>query len=184
MDDVPHIDLLIRGEATHIRGGRLDLTFASSDLSPGATWQVHPTLTSDHFATLTTLSVAPPVPPLPQPRWNIRRADWHKLQAVLDEWWASYQPPANLHHQERDLTAVIMMAVNAAIPKFPQGRRHHPNWWFYNEEVREHNHRVNVHRKLYKKRPNTPTNLRLLQDVVARARQVSQQAKEAKWLEW
>ncbi|XP_076052833.1 uncharacterized protein LOC143032247 [Oratosquilla oratoria] len=56
-------------------------------------------------------------------------------------------------------------------------------WQFYNEEVREHNHRVNIHRKLYKRRP-TPTNLRLLQDVVARAREVSLKAREAKWLEW
>lgn len=36
---------------------------------------------------------------------------------------------------------------------------------------------------LYKKRPN-PTNVRFLQDVVARARQVSLRAKEAKWLKW
>ncbi len=49
--------------------------------------------------------------------------------------------------------------------------------------MREHNHRVNQHRKLYKRRPN-PNNLRLLQDVVARARQVFLRAREAKWLEW
>ncbi|KAK4307363.1 hypothetical protein Pmani_020882 [Petrolisthes manimaculis] len=40
-----------------------------------------------------------------------------------------------------------------------------------------------MHRKLYKKRPN-PNNLRLLQEEVARARQVSMRAKEDKWLEW
>ena len=183
LEDIPDVHLLNTGEATHVHGGRLDLTLVSGDLTPGATWQVHPTLTSDHYATLTTLAVAPPAPPRPPPRWNIRRADWAKFQAVLDEWWATYDPPENLHQQERDLTAALERAADAAIPRCSQGRPHRPNWWYYNEEVREHNHRVNVHRKLYKKRP-TPTNLRLLQDVVARARQVSLQAQEAKWLEW
>ncbi|XP_063854131.1 uncharacterized protein LOC135096523 [Scylla paramamosain] len=183
LEEIPHVCLLNTGEATHTRGGRLDLTLVSSDLAAGATWQVHPTLTSDHFATLTTLPVAPPVPPRPPPRWNIRRADWTKFQASLDEWWAAYQPPADLHQQERDLTTAIQTAAAAAIPRCTPSRRHRTDWWYYNEEVREHNHRVNQHRKLYKRRPN-PNNLRLLQDVVARARQVSLRAREAKWLEW
>ncbi|XP_076044675.1 uncharacterized protein LOC143027293 [Oratosquilla oratoria] len=172
-------------------GGRLDLTLASNDLAAGATWRVHPTLTSDHFATLTTdhfatlttLPVAPPAPPLPPPRWNIGRADWASFQASLDEWWAAYQPPVDLHQRERDLTAAIERAANAPIPRKAPSRRHRPNWWFYNEEVWEHNHRVNIHRKLYKRRPN-PISLRLLQDVVSRAREVSLKAREAKWLEW
>ena len=144
---------------------------------------MHPTLTSDHFDTLTTVPVAPPAPPCPPPRWNIRRADWPKFQASLGEWWSAYQPPADLHQQERDLTAALQRAADVAIPRSAPNRRRRPDWWFYNEEVREHNHRVTVHRKLYKRRPN-PTNLRLLQDVVARARQVSLKAREAKWLEW
>ena len=81
------------------------------------------------------------------------------------------------------MTAALQRAANAAIPTSFQGRRHRPNCFFYNEVVRQHNHRGNVHRKLYTKRP-TPTNLRLLQDVVTRTRQVSQQAREDKWLEW
>ena len=165
LEDVPHVRLLNTGEATHTRGGRLDLTLVSGDLAAGATWRVHPTLTSDHFATLTTLPVAPPAPPRPPPRWNTRRADWPRFQASLDEWWAAYQPPEDLHQQERDLTEALQRAADAAIPR-ARNRRHRPDWWFYNEEVREHNHRVNVHRKLYKRRPN-PTNLRLLQNVVA-----------------
>ncbi|KAK3881862.1 hypothetical protein Pcinc_013726 [Petrolisthes cinctipes] len=125
LEDIPHIRLLYTGEATHTRGERLDLTLVSSDLAADAIWQVHPTLTSNHFATLTSLPVAPPVPPRPPPRWNIRRAGG----------------------------------------------------------LEQHNHRVNLHRKLYKKRPN-PSNLRLLQEVVVRAWQVSLRAKEDKWLEW
>ncbi|KAK3891669.1 hypothetical protein Pcinc_004449 [Petrolisthes cinctipes] len=104
-------------------------------------------------------------------------------QASLDEWWADYQPPDDLHQQERDLTAAIQTAATTAIPMCAPSRRHQTDWWYYNDEVREHNHRVNLHRKLYKKRPN-PSNLRLLQEVVVRAWQVSLRAKEDKWLEW
>ncbi|KAK3892275.1 hypothetical protein Pcinc_003896 [Petrolisthes cinctipes] len=183
LEDIPHVRLLNTGEATYTQGGRLDLTLVSSDLAADAIWQVHPTLTSDHFTTLTSLPVAPPVLPRPPPRWNIRRADWSRFQASLDEWWADYQPPDDLHQQERDLTAAIQTAATTAIPMCAPSRRHQTDWWYYNDEVREHNHRVNLHRKLYKKRPN-PNNLRLLQQVVARARQVSLRAKEDKWLEW
>ncbi|KAG0713761.1 hypothetical protein GWK47_015507 [Chionoecetes opilio] len=145
--------------------------------------EVHPTLTSDHYATLTTLTAAPPIPPRPPSRWNVKRADWGKFQASLDEWWVTYEPPGDLHQQERDFKAALQRASDAAIPKCSPGHRHRPDWWFYNEDVREHNHRVNLHRKLYKRQPS-PTILRLMQDVVTRARQVSQRAREAKWLEW
>ncbi|KAK3895206.1 hypothetical protein Pcinc_001066 [Petrolisthes cinctipes] len=179
LENIPHVRLLNTGEATHTRGGRLDLTLVSSDLAANAIWQVHPTLTSDHFATLTSLPVAPPVPPRPPPRWNIRRADWSRFQASLDEWWADYQQPDDLHQQERDLTAAIQTAATTAIPICAPSRRHRTDWWYNNDEVREHNHRVNLHRKLY-----NPNNLRLLQEVVARVQQVSLRAKEDKWLEW
>ena len=96
-----------------------------------------------------------------------------KFKASLGKWWGSYEPPGDLHQQENNLTAALQRAANAAIPTSSQGRRHCLNWWFYNEAVREHNHRINIHRKLYKKRP-TPTNLRLLQDVMTCAQHVSQ----------
>lgn len=139
-----------------------------------------PTLTSDHYATFTTCTVAPPVPPRhTPPQWNIRRADRAKFLSSLDEWRVPFEPLGNLHKQKRDLTAAIHRAADAAIPRNSLGCRHRSNWRFYNEEAQ---HRVNVHRKLYKQRQN-PTNLRLLQDLVTRARQVSQRDREAKWLE-
>ncbi|KAK3886617.1 hypothetical protein Pcinc_009264 [Petrolisthes cinctipes] len=116
-------------------------------------------------------------------QWNVQGLRPKRHQAYLDEWWADYQPPDDLHQQERDLTAAIQTAATTAIPMCVPSRRHRTDWWYYNDEVREHNHRVNLHQKLYKKRPN-PNNLRLLQEVVARARQVSLRAKEDKWLEW
>ena len=56
LEEIPHIKLLNAGEATHT------LTLVSCDLTAGATWQVHPTLTSDHDATITTLTVTQLVP--------------------------------------------------------------------------------------------------------------------------
>lgn len=133
--------VLNTGEATHTQGGLLNVTFESGDLIPNATWQVHTTLTNDHYTTLTTLAVAPLIPPRPPPRWDIRRAGWVRFQAVLDEWWAAYEPPGDLHQQERELTAAIQRAADAAIPKCPLGRRR-PERWFYCKEVREHTHLV------------------------------------------
>ncbi|KAG0713960.1 putative RNA-directed DNA polymerase from transposon X-element [Chionoecetes opilio] len=184
LEEVPEVALLNSGEPTHVRGGRLDLTLVSRGLTPGASWRVHPTLTSDHYAVTTTLRIALLLPPRhPPPRWNVHRADWVKFQAVLDEWWARYEPPDDLDQRERDLTAAIERAAEAAIPRKVPGRHRRDNWWFYNEEVREQNHLVNIHRKLYRMRP-TPTNLELLKEVVRHAREVTWRVREAKWLEW
>ncbi|KAG0721585.1 hypothetical protein GWK47_046198 [Chionoecetes opilio] len=135
---------------------------------------VHPTLTSDHYAVATTLQVTRPLPQLPPPRWNIQRADWALFQATLAQWWATYEPPEDLDQCESELTLAIERAAEAAIPrKVPvAGRRYNQNWWFYNQEVREQNQMVNIHRKLYSRRP-TPNNLELLREVVRHARQVT-----------
>ena len=103
------------------------------------------------------------------------------FRSVLNEWWTTYEPPGDLHQQESDLTEAIHRAADAVISRSsPSHRRcrRRPDWWFYSEEVREHNQHVNIYRKLDKKRSN-PTTLRLLQEVVSRARVVFQQAKEA-----
>lgn len=44
------------------RGERADHTNESGDLTPGATWHVQPTLTSDPYATIINYSIAPPPP--------------------------------------------------------------------------------------------------------------------------
>ena len=56
LEDVPHIHLLNTGEATHTRGGRLDLTLVSSDLRAGATWQVQ-------YTPHSPATTSPPSPP-------------------------------------------------------------------------------------------------------------------------
>ncbi|XP_050733136.1 uncharacterized protein LOC127006826 [Eriocheir sinensis] len=72
-------------QPTHIRGGRLDLSFISTPLRPVASWSVHPTITSDHFGVTTHLALDNlPQPQLPPPRYNIKRADWNAFTSALD----------------------------------------------------------------------------------------------------
>ncbi|KAG7174155.1 hypothetical protein Hamer_G003039 [Homarus americanus] len=77
LTDVPEITLINTGEPTHILGGTLDLTFISTELVPVVQWEIDDELTSDHFATTTTLrmELLPP-PPRPSPRWNTKKANW------------------------------------------------------------------------------------------------------------
>lgn len=74
LEDLPEVVLLNNGEATHVRGGRLDLTLVSRALATGSSWRVHPTLTSDHYALSTTLRVGLPPLLLPQPRWDVKKS--------------------------------------------------------------------------------------------------------------
>ena len=71
LNDFNRVSLLNNGQSTHIRGGRLDLSFISTVLRPFSTWQLHSDLTSDHFATRTKIDIQtlPPIPP-PPPRWS------------------------------------------------------------------------------------------------------------------
>lgn len=83
------------------RGERADHTNESGDLTPGATWHVQPTLTSDPYATIINYSIAPP-----PPRKDIRKADWARFQAVLDKCWASTGRRASVGGGERRLSSI------------------------------------------------------------------------------
>ena len=66
LGDFPDMCLLNNGQPTHVRGGRLDLSFISLPLRHLATWNVHATLTSDHFVVSLQLQT-PQLPPMPPP---------------------------------------------------------------------------------------------------------------------
>ena len=76
LNDFQNVTILNNGQPTHIRGGRLDLTFISTPLRNTTQWNIHPTLMSDHYATKTSIEIPllPPIPP-PPPRWNQELAD-------------------------------------------------------------------------------------------------------------
>ena len=185
LGEFPNIELLNNGEPTHIRGGRLDLSFTNSSLKSKTKWQVHSHLTSDHFATKTTITLEklPPIPP-PPARWDQDRADWNKFQQSLANWHASYTPPPNnINALTADLVAAFTKAADDSMPKTKPAKRNYNDSWYYCQEVKEAKQRVNRTRKLYRKRP-TEANRTMLREVVKDTHKTISAIKTNKWLEW
>ena len=183
LEEEPGVRLLNNGDATHRDGGRLDLTLTSEEMTAGASWWVHPTLTSDHFGIVTTLRLELPPSPVLPPRWDTKRADWLLFRRTVEAWWLSYEPPEDLDQLEDDFTQAISFAADVSMPKISTNRRRRQDWWFRTERVVELRRRVKAVRKLYRQCPS-PHNRSLLSEVVLHSRQVSRKAKEDKWLEW
>ncbi|KAG7158000.1 RNA-directed DNA polymerase from mobile element jockey-like 2 [Homarus americanus] len=135
LTDVPEITLINTGEPTHILGGTLDLTFISTELVPVAQWEMDDELTSDHFATTTTLrmELLPP-PPRPPPRWNTKKANWKLYQDELQKWFSNYEPAEDIDQLNQDLTGAIQHAAEKAIPKTNPTNR--------SEEKESQNHHI------------------------------------------
>ncbi|XP_068222183.1 uncharacterized protein [Palaemon carinicauda] len=53
LGELEGVTLLNTEQPTHLRGGRLDLTFATTAMRHLTRWQVHSTLVIDHFVTVT-----------------------------------------------------------------------------------------------------------------------------------
>nr|XP_053653588.1 uncharacterized protein LOC128703067 [Cherax quadricarinatus] len=172
LHDIPEVKLLNNGDPTHLLGGCLDLTFGSRQLAAGATWETHPHLVSDHFAVITTFNInRPPTVVLP-PRWDVKRANWKVFQDYLHDWWSTYSLSEDCDTAEQELITVLIQAAECTIPKKSTGRTHKKDWWFYNDEVREQNHRINSFRKLYRRNP-TAENRNTLRAIVQHARSLS-----------
>ncbi|KAG7164277.1 hypothetical protein Hamer_G003426 [Homarus americanus] len=184
LTDVPEITLINTGEPTHILGGTLDLTFISTELVPVAQWEIDDELTSDHFATTTTLRMEQlPPPPRPPPRWNTKKANWKLYQDGLQKWFSNYEPAEDIDQLNQDLTDAIQHAAEKTIPKTNPTNRHHKDYWFYNDEVREQNQRINTFRR-HLRQYLSPEGVKLLRAAVQHARQITQKIREDKWLEW
>ena len=184
LEEETNVALLNNGEATHIRGGRLDLAFLSSWLRDQASWDIHPTLMSDHYATCTSLQLQPlPPPPPPPARWNQEKADWNKFQQSLTLWFSNYAPPQNINQLEADITAAFHAAADASMPKTKGAKQHYKDSWYYSSEVKALKNRINRARKLYRKRPCLE-NRELLQLISRDVHQALATIKTNKWLEW
>lgn len=172
-------------EPTHICGGKLDLTIASHSLATNHTWRIHEHLATDHYATVSTIVTSYRNHTPPQPSgWNTKKADWALFERELSQWWeeARNQPNGTLDEQEQQLLLALNSAAEVAIPHKKSGQ-YHRDWWFYSEKIREMNARVNHHRKK-PRRHGAQSNLKLLREVIAHSRQVSNQARTDQWFEW
>ncbi|KAG0720375.1 hypothetical protein GWK47_048625 [Chionoecetes opilio] len=154
----PGVALLNNGEPTHLHGGRLDLSFVTDILRPCASWALHPTLTSDHFAIICHLNLPEfPSPQLPAPRWNTKLANWAKT---------------------------FHAAASESIPLTSSSTTKPPrDYWFYNDRVRELNSRITFTRRLYRRKP-TAQNRALLQVVVSAANRRKADIRREHWLNW
>ena len=137
LNDFNRVSLLNNGQSTHVRGGRLDLSFISTILRPFSTWHVHIELTSDHFATRTKIDIEalPPMPP-PPPRWNQDLADWSIFQSELEKWAFEYDPSQNIDQMKSDLHNAIHAAADKAMPLRSTGNYTYKDSWYYCPEVR------------------------------------------------
>ena len=184
LTDFPDVALLNNGEPTHIRGGRLDLSFISTPLRSATKWGVHPTLTSDHFATKMVLDTPqlPPIPP-PPPRWNQELADWAIFQREMKNWADNYIIPEDIDQFESDLVSAIHAAADKAMPMKTNGNFNFKDSWYYCEEVRLLKTRLNRVRKLYRRRP-TQENRILLTTVNGDTQQRLAEIRTEKWMDW
>ncbi|KAG7164303.1 putative pol-like 26 [Homarus americanus] len=174
LTDVPEIALINTREPIHILGGTLDLTFIYTELVPVAQWEIDDELISDHFATTTTFKMQlHPSPSRPPPRWNTKKANWKLYQDELQKWFSNYEPTEDIDQLNQDLTDAIQHAAEKAIPKTNSTNRHHKDYWFYNDEVREQNHRINPFRKHLRQYPS-PEGVKILRAAVQHARQITQ----------
>ena len=185
LNEAPGICLLNNGEATHIRGNTLDLSFISSTLRQVCSWSLHPTLTSDHFAILCEIGVGKlPPPPPPPPRWNTKKADWASfIRHLQDNPHLETPPPAELNQHEEMVTAALRLAADHAIPMTKPPTRTFKEYWFRDKRVAEMNSRLNATRKLFRNHP-TPENRDLLTAVTRHATQVKAEVRDEKWMEW
>ncbi|XP_068204678.1 uncharacterized protein [Palaemon carinicauda] len=153
LEEFEGIALLNTGQPTHLRGGRLDMTFVTTAIRHLTKWQVHSTLISDHFATVTELEMQqlPPIPP-PPPRWNQELADWVCFRLAIEEWVVSYIPPEDIDQLEKDLVDAFHNAANRVMPlKATGGNYTYKDSWYYCPEIRRLKTRLNSHKNIQKK---------------------------------
>ena len=185
LEACPEIALLNTKEPTHVGGGVLDLTFATATLSERIRWSIDETITSDHFGVSITLLDAGPVS-LPQhnPRWKVDKANWQVFSDTITQWLQeSDAPNQNVDALEARLVSAINQAASQAIPKTRPCTRNYKDAWYYNDEIKEVNHRVNMCRKAFRK-TRSPGNLANLREATTQAREAAKRVREEKWLEW
>ena len=84
---------------------------------------------------------------------------------------------------EARLIQAINQAASQTIPKTRPWSRTHKDAWYYNDEIKEVNHRINMCRKNFR-RQRSPDNLALLREAVVDAKETANRVRQEKWLEW
>jgi len=183
LDSFSEVTVLNNGIATHVRGGVLDLTILSTSLLPIADWKLHPYLTSDHLATITTVRIPRVTLPPPKPRWNLKKANWPLFTDAMEKWASNYIPPSDATQLEKDFTNAIHNATDSSIPLTNVTLHAHKNSWFYNDRIRELKHRMNMFRKALH-RSHSPTILESFHTLRRLVKMEISEIKAKAWLSW
>ncbi|XP_068203623.1 uncharacterized protein [Palaemon carinicauda] len=187
LQEYPDVTLLNNApEATHLKGGRLDLTFLSSTIQRGSKWQLHPVLASDHLAIKVKLEWKKyPPPPPPPKRWNSEFVNWEKFVTAMTEWTLEYikNPHIDISTLSLYLNKQLDAAASVSMPQKKHSERKHTDVWYYNRRIKEMNARINQTRKLFR-RYRTNELLDLLVVIIKHSVQISLEVKTEKWFLW
>ena len=119
------------------------------------------------------------------PKWKTDKANWFAFQEGLARCLKDNEPNnnENMDVLEARLIQAINQAASQTIPKTRPWSRTHKDAWYYNDEIKEVNHRVNMCRKNFR-RQRSPDNLALLREAVVNAKETANRVRQEKWLEW
>ena len=171
------------GSPTHHNLGRIDLTITTPDIAPRSHWQVLDSISSDHFAITTTISVDKLNFQIPtSPIFNYKKANWLLFQQDLATFAAEYIPDPDLGQHNQDIVNAFQKAANTAIPLI-KPRTPRQEAWYYTPEVQEAKHLVNQHVKFLKKHPSPEAKARL-REAIQHAKEVCEEQRSQKWFEW
>ncbi|XP_068203084.1 uncharacterized protein [Palaemon carinicauda] len=187
LQEYPDVTLLNNvTEATHLKGGRLDLTFLSSAIQRDAKWQLHPVLTSMHLAIEVKLELEKyPPPPPPAKRWSPEFANWEKFETAMTVWALEYikNPHIDISTLSLDFNKQLDAAASVSMPQKKHSERKHADAWYYNSCIKEMNTRINRTRKLFR-RYRTDELHDLAVEIIKHSVQVSLEVKTDKWYSW
>ena len=116
-----------QGTRLNIENGTMsaiDLTLATTNISPKCEWEVHEdTLGSDHFPTVTKIGIKTEyVSQDPPPRWKLNKADWEKFRLATDT-MDIYYDDMTMDEANALFTLEVMAGCEVSIPKTKQKKR-------------------------------------------------------------
>ena len=182
LDDFNDYICINHSVATRHKSG-LDLAILHNDLAAVSDWDIHPTLNSDHFATITTIHTSvPDIPPAYIPKWKIDRADWDKYRSKLVELSSTVNAPGSVQQQADTIINHISIAAQEAIPK-SKSHNFKKDHWYSTDDLRKSKRIVNRALRNYRKHPN-PNNKAFLKESFQHFKDLTLKTKNDSWRAW
>ena len=173
-----NMSVLNTGEPTRKSGYSMDLSLVTSDLAIGASWKVDERLMSDHYACITTLEEEQVTPPPPEPRYNLKKANWELFNTTF-----SNMMKDKPNHTFEQFKIALSTALEVAVPKTKGTYVQTKRWWYNTPVCKAASRRVNIaHRTLRKFR--TYLNFIRLRLTIKIARIVYARERDRIWQSW